>query len=191
MHLLKPWICQIQTTGHLLLVVTPIASCHSHLHPCSSLKVRLDPYPIHESDSMLLLEIGVADELYRDRIQPYNCMKVSDGVTNASIEFDTSLLSSSTNPDDLPIAYMIENVHLQHSILKTLQTSKGKGATVDILQKARVASIRMQEQDAKETKDTLDLSDWPIIEMENGQSLQARLLVRQCRVIGRKEKAYF
>ncbi|CDH57478.1 ubiquinone biosynthesis monooxygenase coq6 [Lichtheimia corymbifera JMRC:FSU:9682] len=122
-------------------------------------------------------KIGVADELYRDRIQPYNCMKVSDGVTNASIEFDTNLLSTSTNPDDLPIAYMIENVHLQHSILKTLQTSQGKGATVDIMQKARVASIRMQERDMKESEDTLDLSDWPIIEMEDGKALQARLLV--------------
>ncbi|KAI9320649.1 hypothetical protein BX666DRAFT_1219001 [Dichotomocladium elegans] len=117
--------------------------------------------------------IGVAEHLVEDRIRPYDCMKVWDGVTDARIEFDTSILGP--RAEGLPIAYMIENVHLQHSLLKRLNSCHGQGATVEILQNARVASIQSQKEEVN--SEDLDLSEWPVVELENGRVLQTRLLV--------------
>ncbi|KAI8150339.1 hypothetical protein BJV82DRAFT_503447 [Fennellomyces sp. T-0311] len=122
-------------------------------------------------------QIGVTEHLYKDRLRPYSRMQVWDGVTDARIEFDTALLEQFGVPmqeENPAIAYMIENVHLQHAILKHLDTCRGVGANVDMFQKARVDSIHV---DGTVPEEGLNLSDWPIVRLNNGQSLKSRLLI--------------
>ena len=120
----------------------------------------------------------MTDQLYQDRLCPYSRMQVWDGVTDARIEFDTALLEqlgvNKMDEKDPAIAYMIENVHLQHAILKHLEACRGVGATVDTLQKVRVENISL---DKEKSEEGLDLTDWPVVELNNGMSLKARLLV--------------
>ncbi|ORZ02753.1 hypothetical protein BCR43DRAFT_449767 [Syncephalastrum racemosum] len=108
--------------------------------------------------SMRFLEkIGVAEHLDTNRVHPYREMHVWDGVTDARIDFDTRLLHGITADKDA-IATMVENTHLQHAMLKRLTHSN-----VDIFEKARVASIQK--------------GVWPTVQLENGEELEARLLV--------------
>ncbi|KAI9259623.1 hypothetical protein BDA99DRAFT_513743 [Phascolomyces articulosus] len=126
-------------------------------------------------------KVGVTDQLYHDRLCPYSRMQVWDGVTDARIEFDTALLEQlGVNMDekDPAIAYMVENVHLQHAILKHLEACRGIGATVDTFQKARVENISLDKESALSSgEEELNLADWPVVTLNNGVSLKARLLV--------------
>lgn len=123
----------------------------------------------------LFPDIGVTEQLNAERVHPYNKMRVWDGVTDAKIEFDTGLLAQfGIDTRGSAIAYMIENVHLQHAILRQLTASRGQGASVDIFEKAKVESICL---DNAPTDQGLDLSDWPRVKLSNGSSLKARLLV--------------
>ncbi|KAI9484584.1 hypothetical protein BDB00DRAFT_854504 [Zychaea mexicana] len=127
-------------------------------------------------------KIGVTDQLYRDRLCPYSRMQVWDGVTDARIEFDTALLEQlgiNLDEKDTAIAYMVENVHLQHAILKHLEACRGVGASVDTFQKVRVEDISLEKKnpEQQQQEEGLDLADWPVIELNNGMSLKARLLV--------------
>ncbi|KAI8331215.1 hypothetical protein BC941DRAFT_439321 [Chlamydoabsidia padenii] len=113
----------------------------------------------------LLQDIGVTEHLAPGRANPYTDMRVWDGVTGAQIHFDATTL-----PDTLSnktIAYMIENTHLQHALLKRLEQCREQGAQVDIMQKARVADIKHGD----------DSLDWPKVKLENGNTLNARLLI--------------
>ncbi|CAO3589603.1 unnamed protein product [Absidia cylindrospora] len=96
------------------------------------------------------------------------------------IHFDAATLQThgmtSTNDTTSTIAYMIENTHLQHALLKRLEQCRAEGAQIDILQKARVADINQGTID-HEDAEGLDLSDWPTVELENGTMLKARLLI--------------
>lgn len=107
-------------------------------------------------------------------------MQVWDGITGASIHFDANELTKydhHNNNDSTTIAYMIENIHLQHALLKRLEQCRTNGAQVDILQKARVSSISDKPVSINNDEHQLDLSDWPLIQLENGTELRAKLLV--------------
>lgn len=129
----------------------------------------------------LRIDIGVTEQLTAERVHPYSKMRVWDGVTNAKIEFDTRLLTQfgiDTQSSSSAIAYMIENVHLQHAILRQLDGTQGRrGASVDIFEKARVESITLDDKSNQADDEGLDLSDWPRVTLANGSSLKARLLV--------------
>ncbi|CAO3643951.1 unnamed protein product [Cunninghamella echinulata] len=146
----------------------------------SNRTVSLTPGSMRFLDS-----IGVKEHLYNDRTNPYSDMQVWDGVTGASIHFDSQELmnynhnNSNINDDTTTIAYMIENIHLQHALLKRLEQCRTNGAQVDILQKARVSSIQEKPVsiDNNDNEHALDLSDWPAIQLENGTELRAKLLI--------------
>ncbi|KAG0174092.1 putative ubiquinone biosynthesis monooxygenase [Apophysomyces sp. BC1034] len=122
--------------------------------------------------SMNFLEkIGATNYMHADRTNAYSKMQVWDGVSDAKIHFDTDLLGK-TARDSNAIAYMVENVHLQNALLKQIDAYRADGAKVDILQKARVASIQLDKQQGE-----FDLSEWPTVQLENGTVLKARLLV--------------
>lgn len=107
--------------------------------------------------SFLQTGIGVAEHLHSSRVHPYTEMHVWDGVTGARIDFDTHLLHGITG-DKSAIATMVENTHLQNAMLKRLAHSN-----VDVFEKARVGSIQK--------------GLWPTVQLENGEQLEARLLV--------------
>ncbi|EKJ79756.1 hypothetical protein FPSE_00036 [Fusarium pseudograminearum CS3096] len=116
------------------------------------------------ASAQYLDKIGAWRHLQRDRVQDYQEMQVWDGVTGARIEFDWP--PSTTG--DKTIAYMTENLNLASGLLKRLHELGG----VDIFDKTKVEGIDL----GKETED-LDLSEWPVVQLSNGQSLAARLLV--------------
>lgn len=100
-------------------------------------------------------------------------MQVWDGVSDARIDFNAASLNTENNA----IAYIVENVHIQNALLKRLDACRSEGAHVDILPKARVQAITMDEE-SPSPQEGLDLSDWPTVHLDNGRSLKARLLVR-------------
>ena len=90
-------------------------------------------------------------------------MQVWDGVSDARIEFDSVQRSGAG-----PIAYMTENLNLTSGLLKRLEELGG----VSVFDKARVENITFGEQ-----TDELDLSQWPVVHLNGGKQLFARLLV--------------
>ncbi|UKZ77534.1 hypothetical protein TrVFT333_005257 [Trichoderma virens FT-333] len=91
---------------------------------------------------------------------------VWDGVTDARIEFDYQLGSSATQGN--VIAYMAENINITSGLLKRIKELGG----VDVFDSSRVEKITFGE----ETED-LDLTEWPVVHLQGGKSLAARLLV--------------
>ena len=112
-----------------------------------------------------LQDIGVWDLIDATRIQPYHEMQVWDGVTDARISFDSMQAASSSSG---PVACMIENVNLTTALQKRL-SALGRA---DIFSPARVESISYGMESA-----AADLSMWPVVKLNNGRSLSARLLV--------------
>jgi ubiquinone biosynthesis monooxygenase Coq6 len=101
-------------------------------------------------------------------------MQVWDAISGARVQFNTSMLDQRT--DDMPIAWMIENVHLQNGILQSVKDHNSNGANMEIIEKTKVANITY-EKDMDDGSSTFDLSDWPTIELSNGRKLKTRLLV--------------
>ncbi|ROW02032.1 hypothetical protein VPNG_07681 [Cytospora leucostoma] len=106
--------------------------------------------------------IGAWAHMKQERIQPYHEMQVWDGVSDARIEFDWAGGPGQT------IAYMIENLNITSGLLSRL----GELGGVSIFDNAKVEGITLGEN-----KDGQDLSQWPVVQLANGQRLWARLLV--------------
>lgn len=113
--------------------------------------------------------------LHQDRIKPYDDMQVWDAISGARVEFNTSMLGQGSA--DIPIAWMIENVHLQNGILASVAEHNAKGAKMEIIEKIKVSNISY-EKNTEDSATGFDLSDWPTVELSNGQKLKTRLLVR-------------
>jgi ubiquinone biosynthesis monooxygenase Coq6 len=121
------------------------------------------------------VDMGAWNHLHMDRIKAYYDMQVWDAVSDARIQFNTSMLDQAS--EDLPIAWMIENVHLQNGIIGSMEDHKSNGASVDLFEKTKVAKI-FYENNTGEDPNEMDLSDWPTVELSSGRILKTRLLVR-------------
>ncbi|RUP51411.1 hypothetical protein BC936DRAFT_148339, partial [Jimgerdemannia flammicorona] len=137
-------------------------------------------------------EIGVWDKLLHDRIHPYQDMQVWDALTSARITFNTSLLHTYTTslsffgsspsattvtPGAPAIAWMVENLNLQRGILRQLDELRGEGAKCDVFAATKVKGITKGEAVGEGGEEGLDLSEWPIVRLDNGRTLRTRLLV--------------
>lgn len=126
------------------------------------------------SETCLLLEIGVWNEVEKERTCPVEDMQVWDGISSARIDFSAATSSpfTSTSPRK-PMSTMVENLNLQRAALRILRKKQTSGQ-VEILDGRKVLSI--------------DAGDggWPVISLSpsssdkdgQGKSVQARLLVR-------------
>ncbi|PSR82716.1 hypothetical protein BD289DRAFT_370895 [Coniella lustricola] len=112
--------------------------------------------------SRFLEDIGAWHHMKRERVQPYHEMQVWDGVSGSRIEFDWDGGAGQT------IAYMIENLNITSGLLGRLDQLGGFAA----FDNTRVESISFGEK-----ADGLDMSEWPVVQLANGQRLWARLLV--------------
>ena len=92
-------------------------------------------------------------------------MQVWDGVTDARIEFDWPPGSGGA---DRTIAYMTENLNLTSGLMKRMKEIGG----VDVFDNSKVENIKLGEQ-----SEEMDLREWPVVSLSNGQTLAARLLV--------------
>ncbi|KAL7629597.1 putative ubiquinone biosynthesis monooxygenase [Parahypoxylon ruwenzoriense] len=120
-----------------------------------------------------LQSIGAWSHVKADRVQPYHEMQVWDGVSDARIEFewapDSSAGAGAEEGEGVrTVAYMAENLNLTSGLLGRLHELGG----TTVIDKARVADITLGE----ETED-LDLREWPIVRLDGGKQLAARLLV--------------
>ncbi|KAM0332386.1 hypothetical protein ACHAQA_002664 [Verticillium albo-atrum] len=118
------------------------------------------------TSAQYLNSIGAWSHMKRDRIQAYQEMQVWDGVTGARIEFDWT--PDSVSSGGKTIAYMCENLNLTSGLLSRLEELGG----VSVFDAAKVQNITLGE----ETED-LDLSQWPVVHLEGGKQLHARLLI--------------
>jgi ubiquinone biosynthesis monooxygenase Coq6 len=96
-------------------------------------------------------------------------MRVWDGVSGASIHFDSLGMGMGERGEDGVVAYMNENVNLTSALLKRLDEVGG----VEIYDSQKVTDVSF----GSETSPLGDLSQWPIVKLSSGQELAARLLV--------------
>jgi ubiquinone biosynthesis monooxygenase Coq6 len=118
--------------------------------------------------------MGAWKHLHEDRIKGYNDMQVWDAISDARVKFNTSMLE--VGLQDQPIAWMIENVHLQNGVLQSVQEHRSTGANIEILEKTKVEKIFYEPVDTEDPQQ-MDLSDWPAIALSNGRTIKTRLLV--------------
>ncbi|KAF8863436.1 ubiquinone biosynthesis hydrox [Acephala macrosclerotiorum] len=115
------------------------------------------------SSVRFLEEIGAWKHVKQERVQPYTEMQVWDGVSGARIEFDWPEEKRGT-----VIAVMNENLNLTSGLLKRVEEVGG----VEVFDKQKVESIGLGE----ETEEG-DLRGWPVVKLDGGRELAARLLV--------------
>ncbi|KAF9577222.1 putative ubiquinone biosynthesis monooxygenase [Lunasporangiospora selenospora] len=82
-----------------------------------------------------------------------------------------------------PLAWMTENLHVQYGLQKQLLAHQARGVDLEIFEKTKVQSITTapstdsKEGDESKKAQGADISDWPILRLDNGRQLQTRLLV--------------
>lgn len=116
------------------------------------------------SSAQFLDAIGAWGHVQRERVQPYHEMQVWDGVTDARVEFNWAAGA----PSGRTIAYMTENLNLTSGLLRRMDELGGAA----VFDGAKVENITLGEDG-----EDLDLSQWPVVHLEGGQQLVARLLV--------------
>lgn len=94
----------------------------------------------------------------QSRVQPYEGMRVWDGVGGGSISFQ----------EEQGVAFMNENNNLVRALLRRLENLGG----VDIVEGAKIEGIEYGSEHGK-----ADLSGWPVVKLGNGREIAARLLV--------------
>ncbi|KAJ7449633.1 ubiquinone biosynthesis hydrox [Mycena latifolia] len=113
----------------------------------------------HKSQTFLR-DIRVWEHVDEERTCPIQDMQVWDGVSDARIEFPSSLLALGTPGQGM--ARITENLNLQRGLLRHLNSIP----EVSILDKTKVQSI-----------DHAEGSGWPLVYLDNGRILRSRLLV--------------
>lgn len=107
-------------------------------------------------------DIGAWKHINKHRVQPYDSMRVWDGVSGARITFDWD------TPERRTIANMIENNNLTAGLAARAHELGGMA----LLDNARVHDVALGE-DGPEA----DMSSWPIVTLADGKTMAARLLV--------------
>lgn len=126
------------------------------------------------------VDIGGWSRVEKDRIQPYHAIKVWDGVSGSSIDFDPIDAANNALSSVIPgrkhtasytngMASMIENSNLTNALYQHVRG----GDHVEILSNTRVEQIHLGEEDSE-----IDLRSWPVLSLSGTQRrFAARLLV--------------
>ncbi|KAJ1947977.1 putative ubiquinone biosynthesis monooxygenase, partial [Linderina pennispora] len=112
---------------------------------------------ITASNKLYLEKVGSWSMCNTERVQPYDRVVALDGSGSGRIELNTP-------SGDVTAAYMIETKNLVSGMLKFIDA---QGANIDVVEKAKVASIAHEAGSV----------DWPVVTLGNKRRLQARLLV--------------
>lgn len=104
-----------------------------------------------------LEKIGSWKFIKQERVQPYDSIIVTEGITDARLEIDTPALAT-----------MCENINLQSSLYQRLQELEHENSDFgfDLIDNTKVEKI---------TKD--EVGQWPIVHLSNGEQIKTRLLV--------------
>lgn len=84
---------------------------------------------------------------------------------------------ASEEQESSPLAYMTENLHVQYGLQKQILAHKARGIQLDIFERTKVQGITANTTAGQESEASVDISDWPVIQLDNGKTLQTRLLV--------------
>ncbi|KAG0264968.1 putative ubiquinone biosynthesis monooxygenase [Mortierella polycephala] len=83
--------------------------------------------------------------------------------------------------ESTPLAWMTENMHVQYGLQKQLVAHQARGIKLDIFEKTKVQGITANKGEHTEgsgpASGAVDVTDWPVVELDNGKRLQTRLLV--------------
>merc|ERR1712225_10692 len=118
---------------------------------------------ITEDSQAFLKASGGWQRLDPARLRPCEEMQVWDGLTGSRIEFN-SWDTHPTAMEQPEMAKFVENTHLQKALLNNLREL----GNVECIDKTRVKDI---------TQSDVLSGAWPIVELENGRKIRARLLV--------------
>ncbi|KND03138.1 ubiquinone biosynthesis mono0xygenase COQ6 [Spizellomyces punctatus DAOM BR117] len=108
----------------------------------------------------LLQDLQVWERIEASRRWPYKKMQVWDAIGKGKIAFDAATIGANS------IAYIVENNHLQAALVERLQEA---GNSVSVFNRAKVQSIVTDEGKSA--------TGWPIVQLEDGRTIQSRLLV--------------
>lgn len=108
--------------------------------------------------SRRFLENRAGVKLLEDRIQAYDGQYVTDGCSTATLDMEKDTM-----------AYMVEILNVQASLLKRLSNLQPDPTAFRILDKTKVAKI--------EHSDPEDTQSWPLVTLSNGEVYKTRLLV--------------
>lgn len=102
-------------------------------------------------------QIGSWDYVKKDRTETYDNIHTYDGVSGAKMEFDSPELAT-----------MIENINIQSSLLQRVKqlNNENPDNPLTILDSTKVVDITEDPQ-----------NEWPILKLDNGNSIRTRLLV--------------
>ncbi|TPX44518.1 hypothetical protein SeLEV6574_g04452 [Synchytrium endobioticum] len=116
-------------------------------------------YSVTPASAAFLQAIGAWSHLRPLRVCRYTAMHVWDAVAHGALHFESPHAAAK------PIAYVIENLNLQHALSKCLNhTPHG---SVHVFNPASVGSIMRQGGD----------HGWPQVTIKNGPTLTTRLLI--------------
>ncbi|KAF9181033.1 putative ubiquinone biosynthesis monooxygenase [Haplosporangium sp. Z 767] len=80
-----------------------------------------------------------------------------------------------------PLAWMTENMNVQYGLQKQLVAHQARGIKLDIFEKTKVQGITANKGEHTEGSElasgAVDVTDWPVVELDNGKRLQTRLLI--------------
>ncbi|RDB23405.1 Ubiquinone biosynthesis monooxygenase COQ6, mitochondrial [Hypsizygus marmoreus] len=110
----------------------------------------------------LLKDIGAWSHVDTQRTAPVEEMQVWDGVSDARVTFSASEIGLARPQEGM--ARITENLNLQRGLLRHLEQLP----SVQLVEKTKVESI---QRDAEER------GGWPLVHLDNGKVLRARLLV--------------
>lgn len=89
-------------------------------------------------------------------------MEVWDGISDARINFNTAELRLASANEGM--SRLTENLNLQRGLLRSLDSS----SCVDLIHGTKVTSISRESEGH---------GAWPVVSLDNGRRLRARLLV--------------
>ncbi|KAL1714581.1 hypothetical protein EV715DRAFT_276460 [Schizophyllum commune] len=112
-----------------------------------------------------LRDIGAYSHVDEQRTCPVEELQVWDGISDARIQFSVTDLYNDASECDLQgMSRIIENLNLQRGLLRHLDTFPD----IQLLDKTKVQTI---------TPDAGATGSWPVLHLDNGRSIRARLLI--------------
>ncbi|KAG0210734.1 putative ubiquinone biosynthesis monooxygenase [Mortierella sp. GBA30] len=95
-------------------------------------------------------------------------------------------ISNKGRESSSPLAWMTENLHVQYGLQKQILAHQARGVKLDVFEKTKVQDISANRGESIRASDegsqasasgASNVSDWPILQLDNGKRLQTRLLV--------------
>ncbi|KAJ2487046.1 putative ubiquinone biosynthesis monooxygenase [Coemansia sp. RSA 2050] len=121
---------------------------------------------ITSSNKRYLDNLGLWDQCFLGRVQPYNRAIVTDALGRGKLDLEGAALES---PTEGHTAFMIETKNLVGGLLRALSRN---GHRVDIFERARAVDIGVLRSEGLSAA-----SEWPVVTLSTKQKLRARLLV--------------